>query len=228
MKNIRFTLVLVLFLPIAMQAQKVKYVDNAMEKGKAIDNHKTGIWEYYDDSVLVMKIDYTTGKLKYLRPDTTKYAVKTEEGWKMMQLDVYPHYLGSKNEIIGIFYQNLKCPAQVKKRERNGTVLLGFEINLEGHVDNLKILKDIGGGAGKAVLKAFKQIPDFWLVAQKGNKRYVSRYILPVQFKLGIYEDGNIKYKEFSKKEIKKLNEIKAKYHPSTYLDTIVVTAITR
>jgi len=221
-----FIIIAILVSPFISKAQKVKYVDNAMEKGKAIDNHKTGIWEYYDDSVLVMKIDYTTGKLKYLRPDTTKYAVKTEEGWKMMQLDVYPHYLGSKNEITAIFAQNLRYPHQAHRRGITGTVLLGFEVNKQGHVQNVKILKDVKGYFGKYVLKAFKEIPDFWLTAQKGNKKYVSRFILPIQFKIGDYKRKGIKYKKFSKKEIKKLNEIKAKYHPSSYLDTIVISTI--
>ena len=222
--------IIILILPLFTSAQKKKNVNSNYEKGTLVDGRKIGEWSYYDNGILMLKVNYSTGKIMYIHKDTTKYAVKTKDGWQLMEMDIFPHYIGSHYELTEHFYKNLKYPAVARRNKITGTVLLGFEINLLGHVDSIKLLKDIGGGCGKIVLKTFKNFlknkPNRWLVAQKGKNKYVTRYILPVEFKLGRATGNKVKFIDTSEKEIKELNEIKEKYSPSNYLDTIVVSAI--
>ncbi len=199
--------------------QKTKHVNNSYEKGLIVDGYKKGIWEYYDNGILKLKVDYTTGKLIYLAKDTSKYAIKTKTGWKLSKLDIYPHYLGGNDESIKILATNIRYPEKAINMSITGTVLLGFEVNLHGHVDNVKILKDIGGGCGEEVLRVFRLIPDYWLVAQKNGKQYISRFILPVKFRINNIDTGGN-----PKKEKEELKRIKTQYSPANYLSEIVIS----
>ncbi len=212
-------------IPTIIFGQETK-VDHGYEKGTLVDGYKSGIWEYYDNGVLKLKIDYTTGKLVYLAEDTTKYAIETKSGWELSKLDIYPHYIGSADEIIKILAMNMHYPAQAKNKSITGTVLLGFEINLQGHADSVMILRDIGGGCGEEVMRAFRFIPNLWLVAAKDGKQYKSRYILPVRFQIGERTKSGVTWNQESKDELKELNEAKAGYSPTNYLQEVVISAV--
>ena len=215
--------ILILILPILSLGQSVN-VDNSYEKGLLVDGYKKGIWKYYENNVLILKVDYTTGKLVYLAKDTLNYAIKTDNGWEFSKLDIYPHYIGSNEEILRIFSMHIRYPTKAKDRSIVGTVLLGFEVNLQGHVNKIEILRDIGGGCGAEVLRAFKYIPNFWLVARKDGKQYESRFILPVRFQIGERTSKGDVWKKEPKSKIKELNESKAAFSPTNYLEEIVIS----
>jgi len=224
--KLRSTVVILLLSLTTLSFGQKKEVDNGYEKGHLVDGYKEGIWEYYDNNVLKLKIDYTTGKLVYLAKDTLNYAIKTENGWKMSKLDIPPRYVGSMEEILKILAMNIRYPAKAKNQSTIGTVLLGFEINLQGHVENVKILRDIGNGCGDEVLRGFQFIPNIWLVAQKNGVSYKSRYILPVKFQIGKRTSKGVIWKDEPKSELKELNESKADFIPTNYLEEVVFSAV--
>jgi TonB family protein len=201
-------------------------VDNGYEKGLLVDGYKEGVWEYYENNILKIKVDYTTGKLVYLAKDTVSYAIENETGWEMSKLDIPPRYVGSMEELIKILAMNVRYPVKAKNRSNIGTVLLGFEINLQGNVENVKILKDIGNGCGDEVLRVFQFIPNIWLVAQKNGQNYKSRYILPVKFQIGERTSNGDVWKDEPESELEELNEAKAAYQPTNYLEEVVISAV--
>ncbi len=218
MKIIKLTFILFVFIPLFFYGQKEIRVKKSYEKGWIANGYKKGVWEYYDAGVLKLKVDYSTGKLIYLAKDTTKYAVETGAGWQRMQLDIYPHYIGSMDEILKIMATHIRYPRQAINHATAGTVFMGFEINLQGHADSIRILKDIGDGCGKEVVRVFKLIPDFWLVARKGEKQYRARFVLPVRFQIG-QNAGNNETKKTFQRELEALG-----YFPTNVLPEIVVS----
>jgi len=214
-------IILLTWFSIFSYGQKTQQVNNGYEKGLIADGYKKGIWEYYDNGVLKLKVDYTAGKLTFLASDTSKYAIKTKTGWELSQLDIYPHFLGSNDEIIKILVSNIRYPEKAKNGSITGTVLIGFEINLQGHVDSVKILKDIGEGCGEEVLRAFQLIPDYWLVAQKNGKQYTSRFILPVKFRIDSKDSG-----DNPQKEQEELKRAKALYAPTNYFPELIISTV--
>jgi len=224
--KIKFIIVILLSFLSSLSFGQKKEVDNGYEKGLLVDGYKDGIWEYYDDSLLKLKVDYTTGKLVYLAEDTSSYAIESETGWEMSKLDIPPRYVGSMEEILKILAMNIQYPAEAKNQSTIGSVLLGFEINLQGNVENVKILRDIGAGCGDEVLRVFQFIPNFWLVAQKNGQYYKARYILPVKFQIGKRTSKGVVWLDEPKTELKELSESKAAYHPTNYLEEIVISAV--
>lgn len=201
-------------------------IDNGYEKGASVDGYKAGVWEYFENDTLKLKLDYETGHVLYLAPDTSRYTIKTSSGWEKSKLDIYPAYVGSKREILKIIYENLNYPRKARQRNRQGTVLIGFEINKSGEAENFIVIKDIGFDSGEEVIKAFKKVPNIWLPAHKDGVKYRSRYILPVRFYIAksIPKKGEKPPKQ-SKKEIKNINKAVADYLPSKYFEELVVTA---
>lgn len=225
MKRILLYILIFFSISSAFSQEKIE-VDKNYEKGTLVDGYKEGLWSYYDNDTLKIQIDYSKGTLLFLAKDTSEYAILTDNGWEMSKLDVYPHYLGSNNEINKILYTNLRYPINASIKKIRGTVLLGFEINLQGKVENIKIIKDIGYGCGNTVLEVFKKVPNYWLVAQKGNKQYKSRYIIPVHFRISQKNGTKLTIKKDTKKELKKLAKAKEEYSPARYFPEIVVTSI--
>jgi hypothetical protein len=70
-----------------------------------------------------------------------------------------------------------------------------FEIDTMGKATNFSILKDIGGECGYEFSRVLKLIPNYWLVAERNNQKYRSRFLISCEF--AIIMDG------------KKLNERK-------------------
>lgn len=57
----------------------------------------------------------------------------------------------------------------------------------EGMINNVKIIKDIGGGAGDEairVVNTMNQLPDRWMPGRVDGKNVSVMYTLPFQFKL--------------------------------------------
>ena len=205
---------------------QVVYVNNSYEKGEIKDGYKDSIWEYSDNHELNLKIDYSSGKIKYLAKDTSYYAIKTDTGWIYTQLDVYPRYIGSYDEIMKILTSNIDYPMDAKTRSIHGTVFISFIVNLDGHASNIEIIRDIGGGCGNEVLKAFNMVPNFWITAYKDKKYYESRFILPVKFKLGKDWGNGIVWEKESKKETKDMIQDMLLFPEAKKLDEVVISAV--
>lgn len=219
-------LLLFLIMPFFTYGQK-KAVNNGYEKGLLLNGYKTGVWQYYENNRLIIKVDYSTGKLEYLAKDTSRYVIKTDKGWKLSRLDIYPHYLGSDEEILKIVAMNLRYPEKARRRSVAGTVLLSFEVNLQGKADSARIIHDIGGGCGKEVLRVFRLVPNYWLVARKGEKKYIARYVLPVRFQISAGSSrSDPVWEKVSLHEKQTLAKAKATVYPSRYLETLVISAL--
>lgn len=196
--------------------KKVEVVNTKTEKGTITNGYKTGVWEYFDSDTLVLKVDYSKGALIYLKPDTTQYAIETENGWEFSRLDVYPRFIGSMDDFLRFYATHIIYPTKAKDDDIQGTVLLYFEINIQGHVDHIKIVKDIGDGCGDEVMSVFRDLPNYWLTAKKNGQNYVSRYILPVKFRM---ESVKI-----SEKELQEVEKVKKEYMPVRFIPEMVIT----
>ncbi len=154
------------------------------QQGETKDGYKVGIWEYYDISPerLTLKVDYDSGKLLYLIPDTTEYIIKSEGNWISSKLDIQPRYIGSMNEFYNIISAQLYYPLLARSKHTSGQFCLSFEIDTLGSMTNVEILNGLGDGCSTEAIRALKHIPNLWIPAQKQEKKYSSRFILPFNF----------------------------------------------
>ena len=92
-------------------------------------------------------------------------------------------YPGGMSAFYRFLGKNIKYPPMAKQAGIQGTILTEFKVNKNGELSDFKILKGIGGGCDKEVLRVFKLMPN-WNPALGKGKPVDSIMTLPMKFKL--------------------------------------------
>lgn len=86
-------------------------------------------------------------------------------------------------KVLDYIETNLGYPAEAKANKIQGTVYVNFIVEMDGTLTNFKVVRDIGGGCGDAVVKALKQMPKWQCGKQRGRPVRVTCF-LSVKFSL--------------------------------------------
>jgi protein TonB len=79
---------------------------------------------------------------------------------------------------------NLKYPTQARRMGVEGTVIVVFVINTDGSIQDVEVLRGIGGGCDEEAVKIVKGAPK-WEPGKQRGKAVRTRMRLPIRFKLG-------------------------------------------
>jgi len=93
----------------------------------------------------------------------------------------------SKMELLKYLYGQLKYPAIARENGVEGMVVIRFVVTKKGGIDQVEILRDIGGGCGEAaknVILSMKEMPEKWTPGKQRGRPVSVYYTLPVKFKL--------------------------------------------
>ncbi len=93
----------------------------------------------------------------------------------------------AKNKMLEYIYKNLKYPHEAIKAGLEGQCVVRFIVNTDGNIENIKIVRDIGGGCGQAVLNVISGMNEMeakWISGKQGGKLVKVLYTLPIKFKL--------------------------------------------
>ena len=111
--------------------------------------------------------------------DTVKDSVK--QGWvynpegedddwyRPVDYDTDPLFPGGVEALYKFIHDNLQYPQEAKERELTGKVYVTFTIKEDGTVDNVMVLRDIGGGCGQEAVRIIKSLPK-WVPGKYKNK----------------------------------------------------------
>lgn len=80
-------------------------------------------------------------------------------------------------------YKNLKFPQMAKENGIEGTTVLSFIVGKSGNIEDIKIIRDIGGNCGNAALKSIEKLPSWSPGIQNGRPVNVI-YTIPIKFKI--------------------------------------------
>ena len=141
--------------------------------------------------------------------DTTMYSIETfsvSESLFETLLDVatstkdtvyqiaeeMPEFPGGVEALMDFVGKNVKYPEQAKEKEISGRVFIGFVIEKDGSVNEVKVLRGIGGGCDEEAVRVIKAMPKWKPGKQKGKPVRVN-YNIPINFKL---DDGQMPVKK--------------------------------
>ena len=119
-------------------------------------------------------------------------------------VDQMPEFPGGMEAMMKFVADNVKYPEEAKDKNIEGRVFVGFVIEKDGSVSNVKVLRGIGGGCDEEAIRVVKSMPNWTPGKQKGEPVRVS-FQMPFMFKL---TDGP------SKQPVKESEEIKAAMKP--------------
>jgi len=94
-----------------------------------------------------------------------------------------PTYPGGEGKLMEYVAKNIKYPQIARETGIQGRVFVGFVVEPDGSVSNVKVLRGIGGGCDEEAMRVVKSMPKWKPGKQRGKAVRVS-YMLPVNFKL--------------------------------------------
>ncbi len=94
-----------------------------------------------------------------------------------------PSFPGGEAELLKYVATHIKYPQIARETGIQGRVFVGFVVEPDGSVSNVKILRGIGGGCDEEAVRVIKSLPKWKPGKQRGKAVRVS-YQIPVLFKL--------------------------------------------
>ncbi|WP_192823602.1 energy transducer TonB [Rufibacter sp. LB8] len=93
------------------------------------------------------------------------------------KLPVAVHYPGGQDSLVAHLNRSIQYPAMAKRNRVMGQCIVGFVLNEDGSISNLKLLKEVGGGLGQEALRVVQLL-------KFNAPGYSQQYSVPVNFKL--------------------------------------------
>lgn len=78
---------------------------------------------------------------------------------------------------------NLKYPTQARRMGTEGTVIVVFVVNTDGSIQDVDVLRGIGGGCDEEAVRVVKNAPK-WTPGKQRGRPVRTRMRLPIRFKL--------------------------------------------
>ena len=94
-----------------------------------------------------------------------------------------PEFPGGEQAMMDFVGKNVQYPKEAMEKEISGRVLVGCIVEKDGSVNEVKIVRGIGGGCDEEAVRVVKAMPKWKPGKEKGKPVRVS-YMMPIFFKL--------------------------------------------
>lgn len=91
-------------------------------------------------------------------------------------IDVKPEFPGGMQKFIAFIGKNFQLP---EEEEVKGKVFVSFVVETDGSLTDIKVIRDIGYGSGKEVIRVLKSSPK-WKPGMQDGKEVRVMYVLPI------------------------------------------------
>ena len=108
---------------------------------------------------------------------------KTSNDKVFEKVEDMPEFPGGEQAMMKFVSENVQYPEEAKEKEISGRVLVGFIVEKDGSVNEVKIVRGIGGGCDEEAVRVVKAMPKWKPGKEKGKPVRVS-YMMPFTFKL--------------------------------------------
>jgi len=161
----------------------VTYADTfkrVFSKGPIVNGLKDGEWKgKLSDTLTTFVCVYKTGVLL----SGTTY----QESGKVIHFtreEVEPTFKGGLEAFYKLLAANTRYPKQAKLDNIQGKVFLSFIIEKDGELDDIKVVRGIGGGCDEAAVEALKKTSEPWIPGSQYGLPVHVQYNIPLTFSL--------------------------------------------
>lgn len=117
----------------------------------------------------------------YEAPEIEDEEIVEEEVF--LSVEENPEFPGGPAKLLEYVQKNLKYPMMARESDIQGRVFVGFVVEKDGSISNVRVLRGIGGGCDEEAVRVVQSLPKFKPGKQRGNPVRV-QYTLPIVFKL--------------------------------------------
>ncbi len=118
---------------------------------------------------------------EYVAPEVVEEEVVEQEIFQIVE--EMPSFPGGEGKLMEFVAKNIKYPQIARETGIQGRVFVGFVVEPDGSISNVKLLRGIGGGCDEEAMRVIKSLPKWKPGKQRGKAVRVS-YQIPVFFKL--------------------------------------------
>jgi periplasmic protein TonB len=104
-----------------------------------------------------------------------------DEGGGGSGLDKFPEFPGGTDAVRRYIELTVTYPLQAIKQKLNGVVILSFDVNRQGAVDNIKVERGVHPMLDKEAIKAVENMPR-WKPGVRHGKPVIVKFVIPVRF----------------------------------------------
>ena len=97
--------------------------------------------------------------------------------------EVMPEFPGGEQAMMDFVGKNVQYPKEAMEKEISGRVLVGFIVEKDGSVNEVKIVRGIGGGCDEEAVRVVKAMPK-WKPGKQDGKTVRVSYTMPFFFKM--------------------------------------------
>ena len=151
---------------VPQQSTQIEIVENEVETEDLNINAEVEQNEIIDD---------------YIAPEVVEEEVVETEIFQIVE--EMPQFPGGDAKLLEYVATHIKYPQIARETGIQGRVFVGFVVEPDGSVSNVKILRGIGGGCDEEAMRVIKSLPKWKPGKQRGKAVRVS-YQIPVLFKL--------------------------------------------
>ena len=134
-----------------------------------------------EDIEINAEVDQAEVIEEYVPVEVEEEEVQEQEIFQIVE--EMPAYPGGEQKLMEFIAKGIKYPQIARETGIQGRVFVGFVIEPDGSVSNVKVLRGIGGGCDEEAMRVVKSMPKWKPGKQRGKAVRVS-YMLPVNFKL--------------------------------------------
>ena len=102
-------------------------------------------------------------------------------------VDKLPTFPGGDKAFSNFLAKSIRYPKEAKDQKIQGRVIVSFIVEKDGKLNDIKVLRDIGGGAGAEAIRVLSESPA-WIPGMQNEKPVRVAYTMPVNFAL---DDGS-------------------------------------
>jgi protein TonB len=103
--------------------------------------------------------------------------------YEFFEISEKPSFPGGDAAMLAFLGKNIRYPEVAMDNGIEGTVTVSFVVEKDGSINNIKIVKDPGGGLGREAERVVKSMPKWKPGKQRENAVRVNM-MLPVRFKI--------------------------------------------
>lgn len=115
----------------------------------------------------------------------TVYTTKARFGSSVYTfVEKMPEYPGGVDALMNYLSKNIKYPKAARKNNIQGKVFLKFVVSADGSINNVTIIRGIGGGCEEEAVRVVENMPR-WFPGYANGEAVDVWYTLPIVFTLG-------------------------------------------
>ena len=107
----------------------------------------------------------------------------TNQKANLKSMQKYPEYPGGQNKMYAYLTKNLKYPVKAKKDGIEGKVYLSFNVQKDGTLTDIKVMKGLSAETDDEALRVVKSLPR-WNPGLNNGRPVTTRYQMAINFTL--------------------------------------------